>query len=134
MSAPVRTIPRTAGALAASERMTQTGVAHLVVVDAAGRVVGVVSDRDLRSAQPSLFLVPDAAMRQKALGMIRLEQVMTVHPTIVRDDESVEDALQTMLKQRLGCMPVVDRRGELVGIVTPGDVTKLALALVRRSG
>lgn len=132
MSTPVQTVVRTAGALAASEQMTAKGVRHLVVIEANGRVVGVLSDRDLRSAQPSVFLVPDAAMRKKALGMVRLEDVMTAHPTTVRDDQPVEDALQTMLKQRLGCLPVLDRRGDLVGIVTPGDVTKLALALVRQ--
>jgi len=132
MSTPVETIPREAGALAASEKMAQKRVLHLVVVDAKGRVVGVVSDRDLRSAQPSMFLVPDASMRRKALGMVRIEDVMTPHPSTIREDQPVEDALQAILKHRLGCLPVIDRAGALVGIVTGGDVAKLALELVRQ--
>lgn len=132
MTAPVVTIQRSAGALAASDLMAQKGVGHLVVVDVKGHVVGVLSDRDLRSAQPSLFLVPDAGMRKKALGMVRLEDLMTAHPTTVRDDQRLEDALAIMLKQRLGCLPVVDRAGTPVGIITPGDVAKLALTLLQR--
>jgi len=131
MSSPVETILRSDGALAAAEKMAARRVRHLVVVDAKGRVAGVVSDRDVRSAQPSVNLVPDAQMRQKALGMLRVEDIMTAHPSTVRDDQPVEEALERLLQQRLGCLPVVDLAGTLVGIVTPGDVTRLALRLVR---
>jgi acetoin utilization protein AcuB len=134
MSTPVETIRQDAGALAAADKMAAKNLLHLVVVDTKGRIVGVLSDRDLRSAQPSVLLVPDAAMRRKALGMVRVEDVMTVHPSTIRDDQSVEDALGVIMRHRLGCLPVVDRTGELVGIVTSGDVAKLALALVRAHG
>ncbi len=134
MSHPVETIPRGASALAAAERMSERRVLHLVVVDPKGRVQGVLSDRDLRSAQPSQLLVPDPEMRKKALAILRVEDIMTTHPSTIHDDEPVEDALNDMLKRRLGCLPVVDRTGNLVGIVTGGDVTKLALQLVRERG
>lgn len=131
MSAPVETIARGAGALAAAERMAERRVLHLVVVDARQRIVGVVSDRDLRSAQPSVLLVPDPEMRKKALGLIKVDDVMTPHPTTVRDDLPVEEALAEMRRKRLGCLPVVDRGGALVGILTGGDVAKLAIRLLR---
>lgn len=131
MSAPVETIARGAGALAAAERMAERRVLHLVVLDARQRIVGVVSDRDLRSAQPSVLLVPDPEMRKKALGLIKVDDVMTPHPTTVRDDLPVEEALAEMLRKRLGCLPVVDRGGALVGILTGGDVAKLAIRLLR---
>lgn len=131
MSTPVETISRDSGALAASDKMSAKRLLHLVVLDAKGHIVGVLSDRDLRSAQPSVLLVPDAAMRRKALGMVRVENVMTEHPNTIRDDQSVEDALDLILRHRLGCLPVVDRAGALVGIVTGGDVAKLALRLLQ---
>lgn len=131
MSSPVETILRGLGALAASEKMAQKRVRHLVVVDAKGRVAGVITDRDMRSAQPSMLLVPDADMRRKALAVLRVEDIMTPHPSTVRDDEPVEHALKRLLDQRLGCLPVVNATGALVGIITPGDVTRLALDLVR---
>jgi len=131
MSSPVETIPRGSSALAAAERMAERRVLHLVVLDAKGRVAGVVSDRDLRSAQPSLLLVPDAEMRKKALATLKVDDVMTSHPSTVREDLPVEEALTDMLRRRVGCLPVVDRQGALVGIVTGGDVTKLAIELLR---
>jgi acetoin utilization protein AcuB len=131
MSAPVETIARGAGALAAADRMAERKVLHLVVVDTKGRIAGIVSDRDLRSAQPSVLPVPDPEMRKKALGMIKVDDVMTAHPTTVHDDLPVEDALAEMMRKRLGCLPVIDRGGALVGIVTGGDVAKLALKLLR---
>ena len=134
MSSPVETIVRTASALAAAEKMAERRVLHLVVLDARGRVAGVVSDRDLRSAQPSQLLVPDPEMRKKGLATIRVEDVMTAHPSTVRDDLPVEEALADMLRRRVGCLPVVDRQGALVGIVTGGDVTKLAIRLLRERG
>jgi len=131
MSHPVVTIARDASALDASELMARRRVLHLVVVDAKGHVVGVVSDRDVRSAQPSVLLVPDESMRRKALGVLRVEDVMTAHPATVRDDTPIEETLEQMLRQRIGCLPVLDRGGALVGIVTGGDVTRLAIELVR---
>lgn len=131
MTSPVETIHRGEGALVAAEKMAEKRLRHLIVIDTKGRVAGVVSDRDLRSAQPSVMLVPDAEMRKKALGMLKVDDVMTAHPSTVRDDQPVEDALERFLHQRLGCLPVVDSHGALVGIITPGDVTRLALDLVR---
>ena len=130
MSSPVETVLRGASALLAADKMPEKRVRHLVVVDAKGRVQGVITDRDLRSAQPSMLLVPDPEMRKKALGMLKVDDVMTAHPTTERADHPVEDALKRVLDQRLGCLPVVDAAGALVGIVTPGDVTRLALDLV----
>lgn len=131
MSSPVQTILRGASALAAADKMAEHRVLHLVVLDAKGRVAGIVSDRDLRSAQPSQLLVPDADMRKKGLAMLRVDDIMTAHPSTISDDLDVEELLSTMLKRRVGCLPVVDHAGALVGIVTGGDVTKLALQLVR---
>lgn len=131
MSSPVETIPRGASALAAAEKMAERRVLHLVVLDPRGHIAGIVSDRDLRSAQPSRLLVPDPEMRKKGLAMLKVDDVMTAHPSTVSDELPVEDLLTSMLKRRVGCLPVVDHAGALVGIVTGGDVTKLALHLVR---
>jgi CBS domain-containing protein len=133
MTSPVETILRGTSAHAAAEKMSAKGVRHLVVVDARQHVLGVVSDRDLRSAQPSMLLVPDAEMRKKALSVLKVDDIMTRHPRVVYDDEPTDSALEVMLKHLFGCLPVVDRSGDLVGIVTGTDVTRLALRLIRAS-
>lgn len=135
MSHPVRTIPADASGLEVSERMESSHLQHLVVVQPrTGRVVGVVSDRDLRAAQPSTYLLPDPVMRRKGLAVLRVGDIMTTHPYVVRRDDSLEWALQSMLRRRVGSLVVVDRDEHPVGIVTGGDVVKLALRLLEASG
>ncbi|MEZ4225768.1 MAG: CBS domain-containing protein [Polyangiaceae bacterium] len=130
MSQPVRTIALAASAQEAAGLMSTHGVRHLVVVDKAGHAVGVVSDRDLRAAQPSVLLLTDVAMRDKALSLIRVGDVMAKHPHTAHPQQSVHTALGTMLRHRVGCLPVVSTDEQLVGIVTGGDVAKLALSLL----
>lgn len=132
MSSPVHTIAEGASALRASDDMDRHRVQHLVVINDGGRVVGVLSDRDLRGAQPSRLLIKDEAMRKKALGVIHVADLMAAHPHTVRAEDPATTALRFMLERRIGCVPVVNRHGELQGIVTGGDVIKLALALLRR--
>jgi acetoin utilization protein AcuB len=130
MSSPVYTILETESALVASERMRERHLQHLVVIDERGRVTGVLSDRDLRAAQPSKLLIKDEAMRGKALGVIRVKDLMAADPHVARKNDPVEDILGDMLERRIGCIPVVSSDGDPVGIVTGGDVIQLTLRLI----
>ena len=134
MSHPVQTVRAEDSALAASDRMNATHLQHLVVVHpVSGRVVGILSDRDLRGAQPSAFLLPDVAMRRKGLAVVRVKEIMTEHPHVVRPDDGLDWALRSMLRKRVGSLVVVDRDDRPVGILTPGDVVKLALTLLEQT-
>lgn len=132
MSSPVISIGEDTSALTAAELMMKHRIEHLVAVNERGAVTGVLSDRDLKSAQPSLLLVKDDSMRNKALAVIHVRDVMAWHPHSVRPDDRVSEVLRQMLDLRIGCVPVIDRDGRLAGIVTGGDITELALALMRR--
>ena len=134
MTSPVETIDGQSSAEAAAKQMAATRIEHLVVIDGGGHVVGVISDRDLRAAQPSLLLVKDPEMRKKALAVMRVTDLMAEDPHIVRPDQPVKDVLRAMLRQHIGCVPVVDGEGVPVGITTAGDVTKLALSMLDRFG
>jgi CBS domain-containing protein len=131
MSAPVHTVPASARAREALELMRRTRVQHLVVVDDAGRVVGVLTDGDLRSAQPSVLLVPDASMREKALSLVAVADIMTAQPYTVHCDTPLRFALERMLHTKVGSIPVVDGQGRPAGIVTGFDVLRLAASLLR---
>jgi len=95
-----------------------------VTVD--GRLVGIVTDRDLRDAFPSLFDTPPFPDRTSKAALtdprtITVEQVMTSSVTSVGPDDSIADAARLMRKRRIGALPVVDA-GRLVGILTRSDV------------
>ena len=100
-------------------------IRHLPVLSE-GRLLGIVSDRDLRSSTPALG---DQA-RAAALQEILVEDVMARDVVTTLPDDPIEQAANTMRERRIGCLPVVDG-GELVGIITTSDVME---ALVFLSG
>src|SRR3712207_864215 len=99
-------------------------IRHLPVLDE-GRLVGVVSDRDLRSAAPALGDPERAA----ALEKIRISDVLTREVVTARPDEPIEEAANRMRERRIGCLPVVEG-DELVGIITSSDVMEALVYLV----
>ena len=99
-------------------------IRHFPVVED-GRLVGVVSDRDLRSATPVLGDPGRAA----ALKEIRVSQTMTREPVTANPRDPIELAANVMRERRIGCLPVVEE-GRLVGIITSSDVMEALVYLV----
>lgn len=134
MTAPVLTVRSAATAREAMETMHLRRIQHLVVVDPEGRVEGVLSERDLRSAQPSVVLVPDQGTRERALTLVRVAEIMTRYPQTVTPNMPIAAILERMLETKVGSIPVVDHHGRPVGIVTGFDVLGLALRLLAEAG
>ena len=96
---------------------------HFPVTDAAGRIVGMVSDRDLRSAFPSTALNPLLRPDQlERLGQVLVESIMSRPPIALPRDATLDDALLLFDRHSIGALPVVDHDGKLVGIITVRDV------------
>jgi len=87
---------------------------HCVVVDAHGKLVGVISDRDILRS-----LARNSNSRVKSL-----DQIMTRNPITVKRDTSILDAVSKILSKRINCLPVVDDDGAICGIVTSTDLLK----------
>ena len=101
--------------------MVREGVRHLPVVDADDRVVGIVSDRDIRTAVGD----PVAAL-DRSEDTVRepwlVEEIMTDNPICVRADVSIHELAQVMVDESIGAVPVIDSSGRLVGIVSYVDL------------
>lgn len=96
---------------------------HFPVTDLTGRLVGMVSDRDLRSAFPSTAL--DQAARQNQLARlehVRVDAIMSRPPIALPREATLDDALLLFDRHRVGALPVVDHDGKLAGIITVRDV------------
>jgi acetoin utilization protein AcuB len=101
-----------------------------VVMD--GRLVGIVTDRDLRDAFPSVFDEAAKAGRRRKLegdpATIPVEDVMTANVLTLGREARVEDAARVMRQERIGAIPIV--AGErVVGILTRSDVLDAFLGL-----
>lgn len=99
-------------------------VRHFPVVED-GWLVGVVSDRDLRSATPALGdPARAAALEEVRVSGVMAREVLTAHP-----EDPIEQAANTMREKKIGCLPVVEN-GELAGIITSSDVMAALVYLV----
>ena len=102
----------------------EKGIRHLPVLEG-GWLVGMISDRDLRSATPAL----GDSDRAEALERIRVADEMAKEVATVRPEDPIEEAAIEMYERKIGCLPVVDD-GDLVGIVTSSDVMRAFVRLV----
>lgn len=96
------------------EIMARNGVRHLVITDDKNNVKGVLADRHLLR---SLRVVSD-------WHVLKVREAMTPNPTCVGPQTLLSDAVETMISQRINCLPVVDGAGTLCGLITSVDVMK----------
>lgn len=127
---PVRTIMQekivtiSAGeSLSTVEDIMRLGrVRHMPVVSS-GKLVGVVSERDLLRGSLSSLSSHRTAERKAFLYAVEIGRVMSQPPIVIEPDASVRQAAQVMAENKIGCLPVVDGE-ELIGIVTETDVLR----------
>jgi len=105
----------------------QKGIRHLPVVDGR-RLVGIVTDRDLRQAAPSGATSLSIHELHYLLEKLTVREVMTKQVVTIGPEQTVEEAAMLLLGHRIGGLPVV-RDGELIGIITETDILQAFLQL-----
>jgi CBS domain-containing protein len=108
----------------ADELMVENKIRQLPVVDG-GSLLGIITDRDIRSflAESSLL---DPEERAKALKT-KVSEIMTTEPLTLAPDDDLRDAVELLIDEKIGGIPVVDETEGLVGIVTYVDVLRCFL-------
>ena len=108
----------------ASDIMTLGRIRHMPVVHD-GKLVGILSQRDLfRGAISSVLQFRPAAEREW-LAKIRVEEVMTKHVVAAEPDWPIKRAVGVMIEGRFGCLPVVDEDNRVVGLLSETDCLRL---------
>ncbi len=97
---------------------------HMPVVDAKGKLLGILSDRDLRNV---LVFIHEEDGKRSVVGdkKLTVNKVMTRDPMSVDADDSVRTIVKLMVKHKVGCMPVCDESGFLKGVITETDMLRL---------
>jgi CBS domain-containing protein len=126
MSSPVVSLFAEQTLPLAEDIMRFKHIRHLPVVDDDGRLVGLVSHRDLLRAQISSLTGLTETQRRTRQEEVRVRELMTRDLWTVHPETLASVAGQTMAEHRYGCLPVVDDQHLLVGIVTERDFLKFA--------
>jgi acetoin utilization protein AcuB len=105
--------------------MAQNGIRHLPVVVDDDILVGIVTDRDIRSAAPSTLLAEaEKAAGERQLASMKVKDIMTANPVTVSPTHTLEDALLMMQNFKVGAFPVVDENNKLKGIISVRDLMR----------
>ena len=118
---PITVDPQTP-MLQARQRMAEERIRHLVVVDGA-RVVGIVTDRDIRLNLPSPATSLSVWELNYLLAQLTVGGVMSATVIVVDPERPVAEAARIMMDHKIGALPVVDE-GRLVGILTESDFVR----------
>ena len=99
-------------------------VRHLPIVNEDRELVGIVSDRDF-TVPPSLPLVTELLGNRVMSLDAPVGTIMTGAPISVEPDDDIQDAVDLMLENKVGALPVVSPEGRVVGIVSYLDVLRI---------
>jgi acetoin utilization protein AcuB len=125
MTRKVFTIDKDADIFQAQEKMAVNRIRHLPVVDENRNLIGIVTDRDIRSALPdSFFQKPGSGKDEDQISDLRVKDIMTENPTTISPSYTIQDALLLIQKLRVGALPVVDAEGKLKGIISVRDLLR----------
>ncbi len=107
----------------AVSKMERGHFRHLPVVDNDGKLIGMLSDRDIRLIRPSLAFVgkEDAAVQ---LWSLAVQQAAVFDPISIKPETTVKEAAELMLRWHVGGLPVVDNEDKLIGIITYTDLLR----------
>ena len=121
MSRPVRTLERNDMLSIAETVMRNERIRHLPVLDDAGRLVGIVSQRDLFLNALVRALGHGTMARDRALGSIAVKEVMAKDVVTTTPETPITAAAQMMVDRKIGCLPVVEGNA-VVGILSESDI------------
>jgi CBS domain-containing protein len=116
----VHTITPKENILSAAQKLVNNGVGALIVMDNLGRLMGIITERDILRL----------SAQNASLNSLRVEQCMTHQLITANTEATVDEAQAVMTERRIRHLPVVEN-GILEGIVSQGDLVKAKLDAVQ---
>jgi len=132
MQTEVRTVDEAEHIDVAEELMREGVIRHLPVVSGQ-RLVGIVTQRDLFRAGISAAVGVEPGSEQARFAKIPVRRVMTLQVLHAHPDADLGAAVDLMLRERIGCLPVVEGEQRLVGLLSETDCLRHLARLLQRS-
>jgi len=128
MSAPAVTIDAHSSMQDAINLLKKRGISMLPVMDGK-RLVGIVTDRDLKKASPSNATTLDIHELLYLLSTVQIKDIMTKKPVTVPPDLTIEETAEILMANKISGVPVVDKDGGILGVITHTDLFKVIISL-----
>jgi acetoin utilization protein AcuB len=126
MTQKVITIDKEVDILEAKAIMTKCRFRHLPITGESGQLIGIVTDRDIRSAlsleeyRRSDWTPPSAQRKAE----VSVKEIMTKDPVTISSSSTIQDALLLVARTRVGAFPVVDENKRVIGIISDRDLLR----------
>lgn len=105
----------------AMDLLKEHEIRHLPVLKDGERLVGILSERDIKQASPSPATALEIREIYYLLDKVKVKQIMTRRPYTISSSAPIEEAALIMREKKIGCLPVIEE-GKLVGIITETDI------------
>jgi acetoin utilization protein AcuB len=128
MTSDVMTIDEDTSMMKASQIMKENNIRRLPVMRK-GKLVGMITDRDIKEASPSKATTLDVHELYYLLSELKVKDIMSKNVFTIGPEETVEKAAVKMLEHRISGLPVVNDKGKVVGVITQGDIFKVLVSL-----
>jgi len=128
MNSNVITVDADDSMLDATKLLKEHNIRHLPVLEK-GKLVGVITDRDLKRAAPSDATALEAHELLYLIANIKVREIMTRNPITVPYNFTIEEAAELLLQARISGMPVVNKDGDVIGTITQTDLFKVLISL-----
>ncbi|MCX5883263.1 MAG: CBS and ACT domain-containing protein [Deltaproteobacteria bacterium] len=128
MNKPAITIEKNSSMQEAMNLMKTHRISMLPVMDKK-RLVGVITDRDLKKASPSDATTLEIHELLYLLSTIQIKDIMSSNPISVPPDFTIEETAEILLTNKISGVPVVDNDGSVVGVITHTDLFKVIVSL-----
>jgi len=123
MTRKVITVDQEANIFEVQQIMAENNIRHLPIIDQDQRLIGIVTDRDIRSALPyRLFKDSYSQKEREKLSALKVKDIMTKDPISISPTFTIQDALLLIQNSKVGALPVVDDDRRLKGIISVRDL------------
>ena len=117
----------------AMDLLKEHEIRHLPVLKDGEKLVGILSERDIKQASPSPATALEIREIYYLLDKVKVKQIMTRRPYTISSTAPIEEAALIIREKKIGCLPVVDN-GRLVGILTETDIVDSFIEAMGVSG
>ncbi len=123
MTRKVITVDQEDCILDAQELLAKNKIRHLPIVDKDQKLIGIVTDRDIRSALPYRYFDAPGSEREEICAL-KVKDIMTKDPISIAPTYTIQDALLLIQNSKVGALPVVDDNRCLKGIISVRDLLR----------